>query len=81
MINMVELKSILGSKVKLNNGKRDLDINIGEIARKTGCSSDEVLSGLKQLQCFGEIKRLTQIGLSRDEYTLTVLEKSSILND
>ena len=54
MINMVELKSILGSKVKLNNGKRDLDINIGEIARKTGCSSDEVLSGLKQLQCFGE---------------------------
>lgn len=78
MVNIEKLKSILGRKVKLNDGKRDLDINVGEIARDVGCSSGDVLFGLKQLQYSGEIKRLLQVG-SKEEYTLTVLEKSSIL--
>ena len=78
MINREKLKSILCRKVKVNNGKRDLDINIGEIAREIGCSSSDVLSGLKQLQYSGEIKRLLQVG-AKEEYTLTVLEKSTIL--
>ena len=80
MINIEELKNTLGRKVKLNNGKRDLDINISGIAGEMGCSSNDVLSGLKQLEFAREIKRLMQVGLSKDEYTLTVLEKSSILN-
>ena len=80
MINIEELKNILGGKVKLNNGKRDIDINIREIAGKMGCSTIDVLSGLKQLEFAREIKRLMQVGWSKDEYTLTVLEKSSILN-
>lgn len=81
MINVEELKTILGEKVKLNNGKRDIDINIREIAGKMGCSTIDVLSGLKQLEFVREIKRLMQVGWSKDEYTLTVLEKSSILNN
>ncbi len=81
MINFEELKTILGEKVKLNNGKRDIDINIREIAGKTGCSTIDVLSGLKQLEFVREIKRLMQVGWSKDEYTLTVLGKSSILNN
>lgn len=80
MINIEELKIILGGKVKLNNCKRDIDINIREIAGKMDCSPIDVLSGLKQLESAREIKRLMQIGWSKDEYTLTVLEKSSILN-
>jgi DNA-binding transcriptional regulator GbsR (MarR family) len=80
MIIVDKLKNILGRKVKLNNGNRDLnDINIGEIAREIGCSSSDVLSGLKQLQYSGEIKRLLQVG-AKEEYILTVLPKSSILN-
>lgn len=81
MINFEELKTILGEKVKLNNGKRDIDINIREIAGKMGCSTIDVLSGLKQLEFVREIKRLMQVGWSKDEYTLTVLGKSSILNN
>ena len=81
MINFEELKTILGEKVKLNNGKRDIDINIREIAGKMGCSAIDVLSGLKQLEFVREIKRLMQVGWSKDEYTLTVLGKSSILNN
>lgn len=81
MINFEELKTILGEKVKLNNGKRDIDINIREIAGKMGCSTIDVLSGLKQLEFVREIKRLIQVGWSKDEYTLTVLGKSSILNN
>lgn len=81
MINIEELNNTLCKMVKLNNGKRDLDINIREIAGELGCSSNDVLSGLKQLESAREIKRLMQIGWSKDEYTLTVLEKSSILNN
>ena len=80
MINIEKLKSLLGRKVKLNDGKRDLDINIGEIARDMGCLSGDVLLGLKQLQNSKEIKRLMPIGFSEEDYTLTVLENSSILN-
>lgn len=78
MVNIEKLKVILFKKVKLKSGIRDLDVNIGEIAREIGCSSGDVLSGLKQLQYSGEIKRLLQVG-PKEEYTLTVLEKSSIL--
>ncbi len=81
MITIEKLKSILGRKVKLNDGKRDLDINIAELAREIGCSSSDVLTDLKHLQYAGEIKRLIQVGWSKDEYTLTVLEKSSILSN
>ncbi len=81
MINIEKLKNILGRKVKLNNGKRDLkDINLGEIAREIGCSSGDVLSGLKNLQISGDIKRLMPSGFSKEDYTLTVPENSSILN-
>lgn len=79
MINKDKLKSILSRKVKLNDGKRDIDVNIGEISREIGCSSSDVLFGLKQLEYTREIKRLMPIGFSKDEYSLTVLEKSSIL--
>jgi MarR-like DNA-binding transcriptional regulator SgrR of sgrS sRNA len=78
MIITEKLKSILGRKVKLNDGKRDLDINIAELAREIGCSSSDVKTSLKQLQYAGEIKRLLQVGWSKDEYTLTVLEKTTI---
>lgn len=81
MINIEELNNTLCKMVKLNNGKRDLDINIREIAGELGCSSNDVLSGLKQLEFVREIKRLIPIGLSKNEYTVTVLEKSSILSD
>lgn len=50
MINKDKLKSILSRKVKLNDGKRDIDVNIGEISREIGCSSSDVLFGLKQLE-------------------------------
>lgn len=80
MINIEKLKSLLGRKVTLNDGKRDLDINIGEIARDMGCLSGDVLLGLKRLQNSKEIKRLMPIGFSEEDYTLTVLENSSILN-
>lgn len=80
MINIEKLKSLLGRIVKLNDGKRDLDINIGEIARDMGCLSGDVLLGLKRLQNSKEIKRLMPIGFSKEDYTLTVLESSSILN-
>lgn len=78
MYNTEKLKCILGRKVRLNDGKRDLEINIAEMAREIGCSSSEVLISLKQLQYEGEIKRLIQVGWSKDEYTLTVLEKTTI---
>ena len=71
MINIEKQKSLLGRKVKLNDGKRDLEINIGEIARDMGCLSGDVLLGLKRLQ---------NSGFSKEDYTLTVLESSSILN-
>ncbi len=82
MTNVEKLKIILNRKVKLNSGNRNLkDINLGEIAREIGCSSRDVLSGLKYLQISGDIKRLMPSGFSKEDYEFTVLEKSSILNN
>lgn len=81
MINIERLKNILGRKVELNNGKRDIDINIGEISRELGCSKEKVVSLLYTLQGAKEIKRLIPMGFSKEEYTLTVLANSSILMD
>ena len=75
---MDKLKAILRRKVEVS-GKRDIDINIGEISRELGCSKDEVVSLLYSLQNTKEIKRLISMGFSKEEYTLTVLENSSIL--
>ena len=73
------LKSILNRKARLEN-KRCLDINIGEISREIGCMSNEVEKLLNRLQQEKEIKALIPLGLSKETYTLTILEKSSILN-
>ena len=73
------LKSILNRKAYLEKN-RYLVINIGEISREIGCSSNEVKELLKQLQREKEIKALLQVGFLKEEYTLTLLENSSILN-
>lgn len=75
---MEKLKAILKRKVGIS-GKRDIDINIGEISHELGCSKEEIVSLLYTLQNAKEIKRLISMGFSKEEYTLTVLEKSSIL--
>lgn len=73
------LKSILNRKAYLEKN-RYLVINIGEISQEIGCSSNEVKELLKQLQREKEIKALLQVGFLKEEYTLTILENSSILN-
>lgn len=75
---MDKLKAILRRKVEIR-GKRDIDINVGEISRELGWAKEEVVSLLYTLQNTKEIKRLTSMGFSKEEYTLTVLENSSIL--
>jgi len=79
MGNTNMLKAILNRKVK-DSKSRYLNVNIGEISREMGCSADDVLMKLKQLQREKEIKALIKIGFSNEEYTLTILENSSILN-
>lgn len=79
MNNKEHLKSILNRKARLEN-KRCLDINIGEISREIGCTSNEVEELLEHLQQEKEIKALIPLGLSKKIYTLTILEKSSLLN-
>ncbi len=73
------LKSILTRKARLEN-KRYFDINIGEISREIGCTSNEVEALLRCLQQEKEIKSLVPLGLSKELYALTILENSSILN-
>ena len=73
------LKAILNRKVK-DSKSRYLNVNIGDISREMGCSVNDVVMKLKQLQREKEIKALIKIGFSNDEYTLTILENSSILN-
>ena len=80
MSTLDNVKVILGRKASIYK-KRDLDISLGEIARELGCTSSNVLSALKQLEYRKEIKRLIPLGMTGDEYTLTIMEKSSILND
>lgn len=75
---MDKLKAILKRKVEIQ-GKRDIDINVGEISRELGYSKEAIVSLLYTLQNNKEIKRLTSMGFSKEEYTLTVLENSSIL--
>ena len=70
---------ILNRKVKLEN-KRNLEVNIRDISEEMNCSVKEVEYLLKTLLLEGEIKALVQVGFSRDEYTLTIPENSSILN-
>ncbi|MCR4849572.1 MAG: hypothetical protein K5920_12080 [Bacteroidales bacterium] len=77
MINTEKLKAILSRKVKLNDGERTININIGETAREMDCKFNDVLNGLKRLEYSKEIKCLT--ALTKEEYVLTVMEKSSIL--
>lgn len=77
---MEKLKAILRRKVEIQ-GKRDININVGEISRELGCSKEDVISWLYTLQNNKEIKRLIPMGFSKEEYTLTVLENSSILMD
>ncbi len=79
MGNINLLKAILNRKVK-DSKSRYLNVNIGEISREMGCSVDDVVMKLKQLQLEKEIKALIKIGFSNEEYTLTILENSSILN-
>ena len=78
MGNTNMLKAILNRKVK-DSKSRYLNVNTGEISREMGCSADDVLMKLKQLQREKEIKALIKIGFSNEEYTLTILENSSIL--
>ncbi len=78
MGNTNMLKAILNRKVK-DSKSRYLNVNIREISREMGCSADDVLMKLKQLQREKEIKALIKIGFSNEEYTLTILENSSIL--
>lgn len=74
-----QIMIILNRKVKLEN-KRNLDVNIRDISEEMNCSVKEVEYLLKTLLLEGEIKALVQVGFSRDEYTLTIPENSSILN-
>ena len=69
---MDKLKAILKRKVEIQ-GKRDININVGEISRELGCSKEDVISWLYTLQNNKEIKRLIPMGFSKEEYTLTVL--------
>ena len=74
-----QIMIILNRKVKLEN-KRNLEVNIRDISEEMNCSVKEVENLLKTLLLEGEIKALVQVGFSRDEYTLTIPENSSILN-
>ena len=74
-----KLKDILQRKTKLSNS-RYIEINIDEISVEISCSRNEVLFLLNQLCSQKEIKAVNQVGLGND-YTLTVLEKSTIWSD
>jgi len=78
MGNLNQLKAILNRKVK-DSKSRYLDINIGDISREMGCSVNDVEKELRQLLREKEIKALNKLGFSNEEYTLTILENSSIL--
>ena len=85
MSKLNQLKEILCRKVKINvmdnkPNPMSLDINLGEISREMGCSAASVKDLLKELQLKKEIKRLIPLEFNKDNYTLTVLENSSIMN-
>lgn len=85
MNKLNKLKEILCRKVKINmmEGKpdeRNLDINLCEIADEMGSTSSDVLNLLNRLQYEKEIKRLQPNGFNKEDYILTILADSSILN-
>ena len=85
MNQLARLKHILYRKVKAKaltneNSARHIDINLGEVSREIGCTVNDVQRFLTQLQDKGEIKALIQVSFDKNNYTLTVLEKSSIMN-
>lgn len=85
MNQLARLEHILYRMVKAKaltneNSARHLDINLGEISREIGCTVNDVHRLLTQLQKKGEIKALIQVGFDKNNYTLTVLEDSSIMN-
>ncbi len=85
MNKLNKLKEILCRKVKINmmEGKpdeRNLDINLCEIADEMGSTSSDVLNLLNRLQHEKEIKRLQPNGFNKEDYILTILADSSILN-
>lgn len=73
------LKTILKRKAELEK-TRYLNVNLEDISREMGCSSTEVETLLRRLLSEREIKTLIQVGFHKEDYTLTVLENSSILN-
>lgn len=76
---MEKLKAILRRRVEVS-GKRDIFVNIGELSRELKCSKDDVLSLMDILKNNKEIKRFMPEGFSKDDYSLTVPENSSILS-
>lgn len=77
-MNLEKIKNILRRKA-MYEGKRELTINIAEIARELNCSQNEAKRLLDYLYNSNEIKR--PIGLSGDEYLVTIRESSSILQN
>lgn len=79
MAKIDNLKTILQKKTTVD-GRRNLDINLDEIAREIGCNVNDVYLLLKQLCISKDIKALAQHGMGNDYY-LTVLERSTIWSD
>lgn len=79
MAKIDNLKTILQRKTTVD-GRRNLDINLDEIAREIGCNVNDVYLLLKQLCISKDIKALAQHGMGNDYY-LTVLERSTIWSD
>ena len=74
-----KLKDILQRKTKFSNS-RYIEINIDEISIELSCSRNEVLFLINQLCSQKDIKAVKQFGFGND-YSLTVMEKSSIWSD
>ncbi len=85
MNQMTQLEHILYRKVKVKaltneNNARYIEINLDEVSCEIGCTVNDVQKLLTQLKNKGEIKALIQVGFDNNNYTLTVLEDSSIMN-
>lgn len=75
-MNLEKPKNILRRKA-MYEGKRELTINIAEIARELNCSQNETKGLLDYLYNSNEIKK--PIGFFGDDYNVTIRENSSIL--
>ena len=85
MSQLNQLKDILYRKVKINimdqkADPRSFDGNLGEISREMRCSVKDVECLLLHLKSEKEIKALIPNAFSKEEYSLTIPENSSILN-